>query len=154
MKDRILQIMHREGLTSARFAEVIGIQRSAMSHIMTGRNNPSLDVVTKILEKYPFINSDWLLFGKGEMVRKNTTVTQPDLFSSIPPKAPVIPPRNTVVSENRRETEVEKTQKSNKLPVQEPVIIKKTESRNVSKIIIYYSDNTYESFITEKINKD
>ena len=45
MKERIQQIMQREGLSPSRFAEEIGIQRSAMSHIISGRNNPSLDVV-------------------------------------------------------------------------------------------------------------
>ena len=50
MRDRILKIMEREGLTPSKFAESIGIQRSAMSHIISGRNNPSLDVLLKILE--------------------------------------------------------------------------------------------------------
>jgi transcriptional regulator with XRE-family HTH domain len=47
MRDRILKIMEREGLTPSKFAESIGIQRSAMSHIISGRNNPSLDVLLK-----------------------------------------------------------------------------------------------------------
>ena len=49
MKERILQIMNQAGLNHSKFAEVIGIQRAAMSHITSGRNNPSLDVVSKIL---------------------------------------------------------------------------------------------------------
>ncbi|MDR1557016.1 MAG: helix-turn-helix domain-containing protein [Tannerellaceae bacterium] len=156
MKDRILQIMHREGLTPARFAEVINVQRSAVSHIMTGRNNPSLDVVMKILDKYPYVDPDWLLYGKGEIIRKNTSsaAIQSDLFSPTPPKAPVIPPRSTAVAEKHRETEVEKPQNIIRQTVQEPVIIKKTEQKNVSKIMIFYSDNTFETFIPEKIKKD
>ena len=67
MRDRILKIMEREGLTPSKFAESIGIQRSAMSHIISGRNNPSLDVLLKILERFTYVDSDWLLFGKGEM---------------------------------------------------------------------------------------
>ena len=53
MIGRITQIMEREGLTSSKFAEAIGIQRSAMSHILNGRNNVSLDVLIKILSKFP-----------------------------------------------------------------------------------------------------
>ena len=49
MIGRITQIMEREGLTPSKFAEAIGIQRSAMSHILNGRNNVSLDVLIKIL---------------------------------------------------------------------------------------------------------
>ena len=65
MKERIIQIMEHEGLSSSKFAEEIDIQRSAMSHILSGRNNPSLDVLLKILKKFTYIDSDWLLFGKG-----------------------------------------------------------------------------------------
>jgi DNA-binding XRE family transcriptional regulator len=160
MKDRILQIMHREGLTPAKFAEVINIQRSAMSHIMNGRNNPSLDVVTKILDKYSYVDPDWLLYGKGEMTRKNTSLSpamlQPDLFSTIiPQKTPVISSKNTMgVPEKRRDMEVEKSPNTIKQTVQEPIVIKKIETRNVNKIMIFYSDNTYETFIPEKIKKD
>ncbi|MDR1646112.1 MAG: helix-turn-helix domain-containing protein [Tannerellaceae bacterium] len=156
MKDRILQIMHREGLTPAKFAEVINIQRSAMSHIMTERNNPSLDVVMKILERFPYVDPDWLLHGKGEMVRKNKAVPtmQADLFSNIPKKTSVIPPKSTVVPEKRKEIEIEKPQNIIKQTVQEPIIIQKIETKNVNKIMIFYSDNTYETFIPEKIKKD
>ena len=55
MRDRILKIMEREGLTPSKFAESIGIQRSAMSHIISGRNNPSLDVLLKILERFTYV---------------------------------------------------------------------------------------------------
>jgi transcriptional regulator with XRE-family HTH domain len=160
MKDRILQIMHREGLTPAKFAEVIEVQRSTISHIAKARNEPSLDVIKKILEKYPYIDRDWLLFGTGNMIRSKTMskTIQADLFSdnisNTPPQTPITPPRKTTSSENRREIVVERPQNSNKPLVQEPVTIKKIESRNVSKIMIFYSDNTYETFIPEKINKD
>ncbi|MDR2388808.1 MAG: helix-turn-helix transcriptional regulator [Tannerellaceae bacterium] len=161
MKDRILQIMHREGLTPAKFAEVIEVQRSTISHIAKARNEPSLDVIKKILEKYPYVDRDWLLFGTGSMVRSKTAskTIQPDLFAdnipiNTPPQTPIIPPRKTTPPENRREIEVEKPQKNNRPLVQEPVVIKKVESRNVSKIMIFYSDNTYETFIPEKIKKD
>ena len=70
MIGRITQIMEREGLTPSKFAEAIGIQRSAMSHILNGRNNVSLDVLIKILDRFTYVDSDWLLFGKGEMVRE------------------------------------------------------------------------------------
>mgnify|MGYP001211840965 CR=1 FL=1 len=60
--------MECERMGQAQFASAIGIQRAAMSHIISGRNNPSLDVMTKILHRYPQINPDWLLLGKGEML--------------------------------------------------------------------------------------
>lgn len=69
MKDRIIQFLHSENKTSAQFAEEIGVQPSSISHIISGRNNPSLDFIMKLLTKYPSVSSDWLLFGKGNMLR-------------------------------------------------------------------------------------
>ena len=67
MKDRILQIMQKEGLTNADFAKKIGISTSSLSHIFSGRNNPSLDVVMCIHKACPYVNLYWLLYGEGEM---------------------------------------------------------------------------------------
>jgi len=76
MVDRILLVLKIKNLTPSKFADEIGIQRSSMSHIMSGRNLPSLDLITKILNKYPDINSEWLLQGAGPMMK----TIQIDLF--------------------------------------------------------------------------
>lgn len=67
MKERILQFLKSENKSSAQFAEEIGVQPSSISHILSGRNKPSLDFVTRMLEKYKFLSTEWLLFGKGSM---------------------------------------------------------------------------------------
>lgn len=77
MKDRILAFLQNENKSYAQFAEEIGVQPSGISHILSGRNNPSLDFVTKMLEKYSSLSSEWLLFGKGPMYK---LVSQPTLF--------------------------------------------------------------------------
>lgn len=69
MKERLLEFLRAENKSSAQFAEEIGVQPSGISHILSGRNNPSLDFVLKMLEKYQFISTDWLLFGKGPMYK-------------------------------------------------------------------------------------
>lgn len=70
MKDRILQFLKAENKSSAQLAEEIGVQPSGISHILAGRNKPSLDFVMKMLEKYSFLSVEWLLFGKGNMYRE------------------------------------------------------------------------------------
>lgn len=149
MKDRILTVMEHEGLTPSKFAEAIGIQRSAMSHIISGRNNPSLDVLVKILERFTYVDSDWLLFGKGNMIRQHV-LTEPDLFT------------NTAINlsdgqetpEYRKEIRVETPVNTPKPPVIEQIVYSEKTSRNVSKIMIFYSDNTFETFTPEKNKKD
>lgn len=68
MKERIEKIMKSEGMSASKFADAIGVQRSGISHILSGRNKPSLELVNKILKHFDKINADWLLLGKGEMV--------------------------------------------------------------------------------------
>lgn len=68
MKDRILQIIKRENLTNAEFAEKIGISTSSLSHILNERNKPSLEVVMRIHKSCPYVNLEWLLYGEGDMM--------------------------------------------------------------------------------------
>lgn len=153
MKDRILMVMEREGLTPSRFAESIGIQRSAMSHIISGRNNPSLDVLLKILERFTYVDSDWLLFGKGEMLRNHTS-NEPDLFTNIPQITQVNASEVQAVPEYRKETRVETPVNNIKMPVTEQIIQQDKPVRNVTKIMIFYSDNTFDTFTPEKNKKE
>jgi transcriptional regulator with XRE-family HTH domain len=69
MKERLLEFLKNENKTSAQLADEIGVQASGISHILSGRNNPSLDFVLKMLEKYQFLSTDWLLFGTGSMYK-------------------------------------------------------------------------------------
>ena len=67
MINRINLILKAKNITARQFAEEIGIQPSGMSHIMSGRNNPSLEFVNKVVRRYPEIDANWLLLGRGEM---------------------------------------------------------------------------------------
>lgn len=67
MIKRIELIMQSQNLTASQFADRIGIQRSGLSHILSGRNNPSLDFVLKVLKSFPELEPVWLLQGKGPM---------------------------------------------------------------------------------------
>ncbi len=73
MKDRIAHILKTKNLTATKFADDLDVQRSGISHILSGRNNPSLDFVVKIKETYPEFSLDWLLMGKGPV-----TLSPPD----------------------------------------------------------------------------
>ncbi len=85
MKDQIYKIMEAEGLSPAKFADEIGVQRSSISHIISGRNKPSYDFIIKILGRFSGINAEWLLTGKGSMIKSsgkadNTGAKQSSLF--------------------------------------------------------------------------
>jgi transcriptional regulator with XRE-family HTH domain len=61
---RITQILEEQQLSSSAFADTIGVQRSSISHILSGRNKPSLEFILKTVRAFPAYSSDWLLFGK------------------------------------------------------------------------------------------
>ena len=63
---RLEKILDFYKLSAAAFADTIGVQRSSISHILTGRNKPSLEFVMKVVRSYPEVNLYWLLNGKGE----------------------------------------------------------------------------------------
>ena len=65
MRERIKEIIEREGMAQSQFADYIGVNRPTLSHILAGRNNPSMEVVMKIHHKFPKINLLWLLDGIG-----------------------------------------------------------------------------------------
>ena len=69
MIDRIKQVIDYSQLSSSAFADTIGISRSGLTHLLTGRNQPSLDVARKILAKFPEVSTEWLIMGMGEMLR-------------------------------------------------------------------------------------
>ena len=78
MVERINLLLKAKNITARQFAEEIGIQPSGMSHILSGRNNPSLDFVMKVVKRWPEININWLMFGKGEM------------YVGLPSSAPIV----------------------------------------------------------------
>lgn len=65
---RIKQVMKVLGMNSTKFSDETGIMRAALSHITSGRNNPSADVLTKILERFTDIDPGWLITGRGTML--------------------------------------------------------------------------------------
>ena len=95
MINRINLILQAKNITAKQFAEEIGIQPSGMSHIMGGRNNPSLEFVSKVIRRYPEIDANWLLLGKGEMymgtkneeskMKNEVMRSEPTLFSEPDP---------------------------------------------------------------------
>lgn len=167
MKDRIAKILRDERMTAAKFAEEIGVQASGISHILSGRNNPSTDFIIKILERFRGINSDWLLLGKGNMYKSGTNSSfndagqslssnlSSDLFSAAQTKLK----DDTIQEEdiNQAASEMETEIDSNTFATEKPLNINKPSSTNieydkskrdrkVEKIVIFFNDNSFESY--------
>lgn len=189
-KVRIEKVIQIVGLTSGQFAQEIGIQTSTLSHILNERNKPSLDVMKKILNRYPNINAEWLILGQGSIQKKEFQSQAPTLFSENDANDS-ISERNISDELEKNNTEIfsfqhqnvksntnpdyplpkienqpEKLQQINKTESstynqQTNIGIKTASSSNdnidimhqtqivdkkVRKIILYYSDNTFQEF--------
>ncbi len=73
MNNRIGILLKVKDVTASKFADMIGVQPSNISHILSGRNKPSLDFVMKVIETFPDISLEWLMFGKGSMFQTEQT---------------------------------------------------------------------------------
>lgn len=148
MKDRIVKLMEKENLTPGQFSEIVGIQRSAVSHLVTGRNKPSLEVTQKILNTFRTINPDWLILGVGPMYRVEKQAYQPSLFEQNYENNDLKADTDTFhVNKNTQQKnlkEIEKTENNDISSVFQSNITQ--HSKIVTKIIVYYSDSTFEEF--------
>lgn len=79
---RLQKVMDFYGESSSSFAEKIGVQRSSISHVLSGRNKPSLDFVLKIISSFPEVELYWLLNGKGTFPRNPEKDTLTELQST------------------------------------------------------------------------
>ncbi len=145
IKERIKSIISHKGLTPSKFADIIGVQRSGISHILSGRNKPGLDLLNKVLVNFNDISGDWLITGEGEMNKsKNVAQTPNQLF---PKKSQV----NTQVEEmniNREEDPpVYQTKKRTveKIAVS-PGSLPADSTKSIEKIVVFYSDRTFREY--------
>lgn len=148
IKDRIKMIMERENMTSGAFAESISIQQSTLSHILNGRNNPSLDVIMKVHQRYNYILLEWLLYGKGSMMQND--ITGVDFQSSLFDENPINPSNESGGAENRKEMALRSAESSIKDSVKQEVRYIEKPHRRITEIRIFFDDNTYETFKGEK----
>ncbi len=139
MIERIKKIIEFESLNSAQFADRIGVQRSSISHILSGRNKPSLEFVQKVLHAFPSINTDWLLSGKGKMegldksiLDLSTTRKQDELFNLSKMKPDENrPASSSILSSNEQK---------NPIP---------TDNSKVERVIIFYKNGKFREYFPE-----
>lgn len=150
MKDRIAQIIQKEGLTAGQFAEKIGTSPASLSHILKGRNNPSLELVMKIHKACDYINLNWLLYGEGEMEADIDTFnhlgpeseeTEDGLLTS---ESAVFPSEGMSRTEYRKENEVKAPLYIPKEIVREEVKYIEKPTKKITEIRIFYDNGTYE----------
>jgi transcriptional regulator with XRE-family HTH domain len=129
--DRTKQLMHDSELSAAAFADIIGVQRSSISHILSERNKPSLDFILKILHAYPSVSSEWLLKG----IDSKSTPT-PGEIQDEKAATPLEP-------------EITATSPESKSTPQAHISHNETSSNDVERVIVCYKDGTSSTYLNK-----
>ena len=145
MREKLLNLMKSEQLTASKLAELLDIQPSGISHILSGRNKPSFDLVQKILRRFPRVNPDWLLLDKDEMYR--AMESEPQLanqqsFSSAENSDDGFvqqSPASGMISSSENST-------SPSTPAQQIAAAFAPKNGNVKRVIVLFDDHTFESY--------
>ncbi|CAM3619936.1 helix-turn-helix domain-containing protein [Zobellia roscoffensis] len=116
--DRLNELLRYYSLSASSFADKVNVQRSSISHLLSGRNKPSLDFVLKVINVFPEVNLYWLLNGKGS-------------FPSEAKKEILQPTPST----KQKTPTIDLPAKASSKP-----------GKNIEKIIIFYSDGSFESY--------
>ncbi len=136
MNERIAEILKKENLSNSQFANLVGIQASAVTHIINGRNQPSLPVIQKILDTFRGINPEWLVIGKGEMYRKAPEVAENKVDTK--PKQRMYPQQQSLFPEYPIPTQ--EYGKENELNDDRKVVDTNTNNSALSQPVPAYAD--------------
>ena len=143
MREKLLNLMKSEQLTASKLAELLDIQPSGISHILSGRNKPSFDLVQKILRRFPRVNPDWLLLDKDEMYRTIDIEPQPATSQSISTEELDETMQQSTVSGM---TTPATNSTSASTPAQQIAAAYAPKNGNVKRVIILFDDHTFESY--------
>ena len=136
MKERLMEFLKAHHMTSTRLADEIGVQRSSISHILSGRNKPSYDFIFKFLRHYNEINPKWLILGEGSMYAKEKQTS----MSFEQPLEKSTPRESAIQNEKKDDTRTENFQENEK---NEKMTL---PNSHIEKIVIFYSDNRFEEY--------
>lgn len=170
IQERIALIISTKGMTNAEFAEAINVQPSNISHIMSGRNKPSLDLVMKILKRFPELRTEWLLSGKGAMNQEQNLFDLMEMDRSRP--ASYSAKEKPEVAKLPQQHETEKPEVIKKMPepatekkagdektrqvigdidMKSGIPLDKLPDKKVEKIVVFYADKTFDLFTPTEV---
>ena len=157
MKDRIRQVMESQHMTQQVFADYIGLAPATLSSIFNGRTRPTLNVVEALKKKIPDINTDWLMFGSGEMYQNTSENSMPTTSASengIFDQSPMLDfDQNSSSSAQNMGQMAQNPAVINKsrleMAREDAKIIDKPQ-RKVIEIRVFYDDQTWDTFVPVK----
>ena len=140
MDEKLRILMQSENLTASRLAEILEVKPAAISHILSGRNKPSFELLCKIVNRFPQINPYWLLGNAEEMRNPNVAIST---------DANQVPTSGTLF--DMQDGQSEKSDNSDISQNPQTSEISHTSRSDIEKIIIIYRDNSFEELRPKKL---
>lgn len=137
---RLEILMEHFGMNASSFADKIGVQRSSISHLLSGRNKPSLDFVMKILDVFPEVNLYWILNGKGNLLKHEVDFETTFQTKNEDDHTPIL--SSNLSEEKNIEKKIEVGILNNKTSEFQNL---KNDS-DIFKIVFFYKDGTFKDF--------
>lgn len=145
IKDRLAHIIRAKNLTATQFAEMMQIQPSNVSHLLSGRNKPSLDFLIKLKDVFPEYSFDWIILGKKPItISERYHENKDDTSTSIDMK--LKPMSENYVGDIFNIVEEEKIEPA----IETKDIVDIERPKQVRQIIYMYDDNTFDIFYSRK----
>ena len=156
MNIRLQQFLSAENLSQAQFADIIGVARASVSHILAGRNKPGFDFIYSMAANFPNLNVEWLVTGRGKMYKTPNdlfpaetpepaqTVQTAPAAASEPHSAPSTPVQEQISPVTQTPPQNPAATQSNTSNTNSKVVV---GQRNISKMIILFDDNTYQELV-------
>ncbi len=142
LNNTIKSFIVSKNLSPSKFADEIGVQRSSISHILSGRNKPSLDIVQKIIRRYPEIGTDWLLEEPPapEPVRQTAPTVLP--VNGNGSVGQPVPRDNAPIPPYAQHQEEPQPFEPEMVQFAAPI----SSERQIIKVLVFYSDGTFSEF--------
>jgi transcriptional regulator with XRE-family HTH domain len=149
---RLEIILDYYSLNASSFADKIGVQRSSLSHLLSGRNKPSLDFILKILEVFPDVDLYWILNGKGTFPKNSqqSVIKENNVEQVVKQNIPA-PSSAEIIPENL----FSEIKIPNPIPALETKKVeyqnssKESDSTDIDKIVIFYKNGTFKSYVPD-----
>ena len=140
---RLEFIMEHFSLNASSFADKISVQRSSISHLLSGRNKPSLDFVLKVLDIFPELNLYWLLDGTGSYLKNDTTeIVAKEIQNTTTPS----PESDLKLDLKTTATENTTGPKTEQILSKKNTFLHQNEVKQLHKIVLFYTDGTFEDY--------
>ena len=141
---RLELVLDYYNLSASAFADRINVQRSSLSHLLSGRNKPSLDFITKVIEVFPEVDLYWILNGKGTFPKsdKNSTSNKSSLANEFNTQ--------TIETNSNPSLNLSSTIALNTNIIQSDALktldINKNSASNIERIVVFYRDGTFKNY--------